>query len=143
MFCQFHCSIYFFYFSQILVTLINQMLDDFQRHVDNNNTNYHFRDRSSFRLMLKYCFELTKRPTQTPIWSFFYKILTNSSYFQVDFGRTFTIMAIVTKGLNLSSLIEYVKKYRVTYSNTDSYWNTVQYDTTNVSQCISIYIDII
>ncbi|XP_052701549.1 uncharacterized protein LOC128178433 [Crassostrea angulata] len=57
--------------------------------------------------------------------------LEGDPWIQVDFGRTFTIMAVVTKGLNFSNLIEYVKKYRVKYSNTGSTWNTVQIGTTN------------
>nr|XP_034322886.1 discoidin, CUB and LCCL domain-containing protein 1-like [Crassostrea gigas] len=40
-------------------------------------------------------------------------------------------MAVVTKGLNYTPNNEYVKKYKVKYSNTSSNWSTVQHGTTN------------
>lgn len=56
--------------------------------------------------------------------------------FQVDFGRTIKIIGVVTKGLYVRGYIEYVKKYKVGYSNTT-------YDRMailNVSQCMSISV---
>lgn len=56
--------------------------------------------------------------------------------FQVDFGRTIKIIGVVTKGLYVRGYIEYVKKYKLGYSNTT-------YDRMailNVSQCMSISV---
>lgn len=56
--------------------------------------------------------------------------------FQVDFGRTIKIIGVVTKGFYVRGYIEYVKKYKVGYSNTT-------YDRMailNVSQCMSISV---
>lgn len=56
--------------------------------------------------------------------------------FQVDFGRTIKIIGVVTKGLYVRGYLEYVKKYKVGYSNTT-------YDRMailNVSQCMSISV---
>lgn len=58
--------------------------------------------------------------------------------FKVKFGQSLTFMAVVTKGLNYNRRNEYVKKYKVKYSNTSSNWSTVQHGTTNVSKCMSI-----
>lgn len=53
--------------------------------------------------------------------------------FKVKFGQSLTFMAVVTKGLKYTPNNEYVKKYKVKYSNTSSNWSTVQHGTTNVS----------
>lgn len=64
------------------------------------------------------------------IWSIF--------LFQVDFGRPLTIVAVVTKGLNFHYLDEYVKKYRMRYSNTSVNWTMVFNGTNDVSRCINL-----
>uniref|UniRef100_A0A8W8HL61 F5/8 type C domain-containing protein n=1 Tax=Magallana gigas TaxID=29159 RepID=A0A8W8HL61_MAGGI len=46
-------------------------------------------------------------------------------WIQVDFGRPLTMVAVVTKGLNFKTFDEYVKKYKVRYSNTSVNWMTV------------------
>ncbi|XP_065944395.1 uncharacterized protein [Magallana gigas] len=51
-------------------------------------------------------------------------------WIQVDFGRPLTIVAVVTKGLDFRNLDEYVKKYKVRYSNTSVNWMLV-YNGTN------------
>lgn len=65
--------------------------------------------------------------------------------FQVDFGRTIKIIGVVTKGLYVRRYIEglyfhrymeYVKKYKVRYSNTTYDWMSIF----NVSQCMSISV---
>lgn len=56
--------------------------------------------------------------------------------FQVDFGRTIIIIGVVTKGSNFFGYTEYVKKYKVGYSNTTYDWMAIM----NVSQCMSISV---
>lgn len=64
------------------------------------------------------------------IWSIF--------LLQVDFGRPLTVVAVVTKGLDFNYYDEYVKKYKVRYSNTSVNWMTVFDGTNDVSRCINL-----
>lgn len=65
------------------------------------------------------------------IWSIF--------LFQVDFRRPLTIVAVVTKGLDFNNYDEYVKKYKVRYSNTSVNWTMVYNGTNDVSRCINLF----
>lgn len=68
-------------------------------------------------------------------------IFTISSIFlfQVDFGRPLTIVAVVTKGLDFNNHNEYVKKYKVRYSNTSVNWMMVYNGTNDVSRCTNLH----
>jgi hypothetical protein len=52
---------------------------------------------------------------------------------QVDFGKTMRIVAVVTKGIDHTRLLEWVKKYTVQYSDMASTWTTVPKGQDNVS----------
>lgn len=89
-------------------------------------TEYHIR---VVRTTTWFHVENTKKKMFT-IWSIF--------LLQVDFGRPLTIVAVVTKGVNFHNLDEYVKKYRMRYSNTSVNWTMVFNGTNDVSQCINL-----
>lgn len=56
----------------------------------------------------------------------------------MDFGRPLTMVAVVTKGLDFNNYNEYVKKYKVRYSNTSVNWTMVFNGINDVSRCINL-----
>ncbi|XP_056020437.1 uncharacterized protein LOC130054498 [Ostrea edulis] len=52
-------------------------------------------------------------------------------WIQVDFERVVRLKGVVTKGLGETSLLEWVKKYQVKYSDTASTWTTVIHGASN------------